>query len=175
MPDPAAGPPDATVLQGFLGKSDAEGVWRLYLTAALNEYVDVSEDEILHFEKLPDDGGTLLWVRSGLVLAHRRTVSTQVQAGFLGGAITRARIGATTTGTQALFPAQELFPPVCYTGTRLLCATDFGCAPPTVPSDTCQCVPQRSEVCVSMFGDCASDLVCGGRTGRFGPDPRRRG
>jgi hypothetical protein len=63
VPDPSQGPPNATVLRGFLGKSTTEGVWRLYLTAALDEYVEIPEADILHSRQLlaaasdEDEGG----------------------------------------------------------------------------------------------------------------------
>lgn len=92
VPDPAAGPPNTTVLHGFLGKSTQSGVWRLYLTEALDEYVEIPEDEILHTQQLPDDGGTLVWVPKTLALQHVSAQSQQVQADFLGGPITEAHL-----------------------------------------------------------------------------------
>ena len=35
-------------LRGWLGKGTVEGVWRIYLTPQLNEYVEVAENDILH-------------------------------------------------------------------------------------------------------------------------------
>src|SRR6516162_2510772 len=78
VPDPSQGPPNATVLRGFLGKSTHDGVWRLYLTSALDEYIEIPEADILHSRQLPDDQGTVVWVPKGLQLQHIRTQAQQV-------------------------------------------------------------------------------------------------
>jgi hypothetical protein len=62
VPDPSAGPPDTTVLHGYVGKSTRPNSWRLYLDATLASYVEVSEGDILHHKEIADDGGTLVWV-----------------------------------------------------------------------------------------------------------------
>ena len=54
VPDPSAGPPDTTVLHGYVGKSTRPNWWRLYLDATLASYVEVSEDDILHHRQLAD-------------------------------------------------------------------------------------------------------------------------
>lgn len=81
VPNPAQGPPNATVLRGFLGKSATEGVWRLYLSAALDEYVEIPEADILHSRQLADDQGNVVWVPKDLQLQHIRTQAPQDQAG----------------------------------------------------------------------------------------------
>src|SRR2546427_304265 len=73
VPDPSQGPPNATVLQGFLGKSPTNGVWRLYLSSALDEYVEIPEEDILHTQELPDGQGTLVWVPTSLNVQHVKT------------------------------------------------------------------------------------------------------
>jgi hypothetical protein len=85
--DPAVGPPSAAVLTGYLGKSSTPDSWRLYLNRALDRYVDIPANQILHSTELPNDGGTRVWVPRSLKLDYVRTVSAQVQAGFLQGSI----------------------------------------------------------------------------------------
>lgn len=86
VPDPGS-LADVVMLHGYLGKSAAEGSWRLYLTPALDEYVEVPEDKILHHRKLSEDRGTMVWVPRGLALQHRQVRSEEVQAEFLAGPI----------------------------------------------------------------------------------------
>src|ERR1700736_1812143 len=66
VPDPAT-PPDVILLAGLLGRSDRTGYVRLYLTPLLNEYVEISEKDVLHHQKIPPAlnplGGTLVWIR----------------------------------------------------------------------------------------------------------------
>ena len=64
VPDPSAAPEDAVVLSGFLGRSPAEGHWRIYGSPDLGGWVEVDEADILHSQPLPPDeaplGGTVL-------------------------------------------------------------------------------------------------------------------
>jgi hypothetical protein len=85
-PDPGS-LPDVTVLHGYLGKSAVKGAWRLYLTPALDAYVEIPEDKILHHRRLSEDQGTIVWVPRGLGLEHRQVKSEEVQAEFLAGPI----------------------------------------------------------------------------------------
>lgn len=96
VPDPSQGPPNAAVLQGYLGKGTTERVWRLYLTPDLAAYVELPEDEILHSEKQPDDG-TFVWVRKELRLTVHRLQAAQVQADFLSGPVADARLDPAVT------------------------------------------------------------------------------
>ncbi len=95
--DPGMGPPDATVLHGFVGKSTRANCWRLYLDVTLASYTEVSEDDILHHRQIPDDdgGGTLIWVPKSLNLKVTRVSSTTIQAEFLSGAIAAGRMRPT--------------------------------------------------------------------------------
>jgi hypothetical protein len=92
VPDPGAGPTSAVVLQGFLGRGTKEGGWRLYLSASLDEYVELQEADILYTRKLPDDQGTLVWVPKSLRLQYVRVQSEQVEAEFLSGPIAEANL-----------------------------------------------------------------------------------
>jgi len=91
VPDPAA-PPDVIMLAGWMGKSHRAGYVRLYLTPLLNEYVEISEKDVLHHQPYPPAmnplGGTYVWVRREANLQHTQTATQQVQAQFLQGGIT---------------------------------------------------------------------------------------
>lgn len=90
LPDPAAGPPEVTVLTGYFGKSPTPNHQRLYLSRSLDRYVDIPGDQILHTAPRPDDDGTRVWVPRSLNLNYIRTVSARVQAAFLQGSIMRS-------------------------------------------------------------------------------------
>jgi hypothetical protein len=91
VPDPAAHEP-AVQLTGWLGKSTRGGVWRLYLTPQLDEYVQFPETAVVHSEQLDVSqsaaGGTMVWLKAGTSLDHTQVVSKTVQADFLSGDIT---------------------------------------------------------------------------------------
>ena len=95
VPDPSEGPPDTTVLHGYVGKSTTADSWRLYLDHALTSYVEVAEGDILHHRQAADDGGTLIWVPKSLELKVTRVSSTTIQAEFLSGAIAAGRMQPT--------------------------------------------------------------------------------
>jgi hypothetical protein len=90
VPDPAT-LPDVIMVVGFLGKSNRAGHVRLYLTPLLNEYLEISENDVLHRQAAPPElnplGGTLAWVRREANLLHTRTAAQQVQTQFLQGSI----------------------------------------------------------------------------------------
>lgn len=94
-PDPEAGPPNTSVLHGYVGKSTTPNSWRLYLDATLASYVELAEGDILHHKELADEGGTLVWVPKSLELKVTRVSSTTIQAEFLSGAIAAGRMRAT--------------------------------------------------------------------------------
>lgn len=93
-------PEPTTVLQGFLGRGPAAGRWRLYLSAALDDYVEIPEDAILATETLPDNQGNQVWVRAGTSLVRHTTTTRSVQAEFLSGGIS-ARAAAAAQRDQA--------------------------------------------------------------------------
>jgi len=91
MPD-LAQPPPAAMLKGFLGASDQEGYWRLYFTPEMVSYAEFPEEDVLRSQKLDADrspplGGTLVWFKRNARLQITRTVTQEVQAGFLQGDI----------------------------------------------------------------------------------------
>lgn len=155
MADPTQGPPGTTVLTGFLGKSPNEGKWRLYLDPGLTEYVEVPEADIKHSETLPDASGTSIWVLSTTPLTHVRTQTQDVQAEFLGGAITDELLAVQPGPAPAEGPVGPGGPvpiPPTVTGgclSRLRCPTFVDC-----PSVQIFCPPSRA-VCASRI-ECPS-------------------
>lgn len=92
VPDPATST-DVISLAGYLGKSARKGVWRLYLTLELNEYLEIAEDDIVHTQPRASDdpsGGTVVWIKRNATLQRTRTESRQAQAEFLQGDISAA-------------------------------------------------------------------------------------
>src|SRR5579884_3798792 len=82
IPDPAQVPPDVTTLDGFLGKSTTPSHWRLYLTAKLDEYVEIATEDIVSREALVGEkhplGGTRLWIKREAKLQYRRIESREI-------------------------------------------------------------------------------------------------
>ncbi len=70
----------------FLGNSDREGYYRLYLTEQLNRYAEFPKDATLDAERFPS-GRIVVWLRNGTKVVE--TVSRDVAADFLTGAIQR--------------------------------------------------------------------------------------
>jgi hypothetical protein len=101
VPDPKAGPPNTTMLHGYVGKCATGNGWRLYLDATLASYVEVTEGDILHHQELADNGGTLVWVPKSLQLTITTVSSTSIQAEFLSGAIAAGRMQPTATANMA--------------------------------------------------------------------------
>jgi hypothetical protein len=84
VPDPSQGPPNTTVLAGYLGRGTEEGVWRLYLTPELDEFVEILEDTILHRQSLPDGRNTQIWVHNDLEVRYVRSEVERIPASQLG-------------------------------------------------------------------------------------------
>jgi hypothetical protein len=65
--DPAQ-PPDLNPVQGFIGRSDDDTLTRVYRDAAMNVWIDIPTEQILHQEHqvapnpLTDDGADVVWV-----------------------------------------------------------------------------------------------------------------
>lgn len=131
VPDPNEGPPNSTVLHVFVGKSTRTNRWRLYLDANLASYVEVGEDDILHHTRLPDEGGTLVWLPKSLKLEVTTVTSTSVQAEFLSGLIAAGRMGPTAQvrgGLAALaVPAPTLTCPSVYINCTTVGCRTVGC------------------------------------------------
>jgi hypothetical protein len=161
VPDPSAGPPDATVLHGYLGKSTTANCWRLYLDAALTSYVEVSADDILHHTQIADDGGTVVWVPKSLELTVTKVSSTTIQAEFLSGAIAAGRMQPTASAKSAFagdFARARGFQsiPVHQCVSNILgcpsdaCPTWNNCPPPPTVTDWCR--PSEFAPLCGLFG-----------------------
>jgi len=151
VPDPNGGPPDSTVLHGYLGKSTRPETWRLYLDATLGAYVELPEGEILHHQALPDDAGTLVWLPRALELEVTKVSSTTIQAEFLSGVIAAGRMkGAAqpTAGSNARIVASVGCPSI-FTAciSRILACPSDGCPTwsncPPDPTETGWCGPSQ--------------------------------
>jgi hypothetical protein len=117
MPDP--GNPQPTIqLIGWLGQGTDEGLWRLYLTPQLDEYVEFSADSVVHTQPLQKEqsalGGSTVWLKAGTALNHTQVVQRQVQADFLSGGITSGFL----TGSTSSLPAAGRKPVVAPGNTR---------------------------------------------------------
>lgn len=83
VPDPSQGPPNTTVLAGYLGRGTDARDCRLYLTPDLTERLEFAVEDILHRESLPDDS-TQIWVRSDLNVRYVRSQVQQLPASQIG-------------------------------------------------------------------------------------------
>jgi len=156
VPDASAGPPDSTVLHGYLGKSTRDKSWRLYLDATLASYVEVSEEDILHHSEIADDGGTLVWVPKSLELKVTMVSSTTIQAEFLSGAISAGRMQPTA---QANVSARAAVPSVGCPSilnnctTRILPCPSDGCTTwSNCPTETGWCRPSEFRPLCTLLG-----------------------
>ncbi len=109
IPDPSE-IPDVRVLIGFLGKSTRDKYWRLYLNPNLDDYVEFSEDDVVHSHSLDADanrlGGAVVWVKRAANLQRTRTTSREAQSDFLQGAIAaRAARKTLAPGVASAFAA----------------------------------------------------------------------
>jgi hypothetical protein len=93
VPNPIA-PPNLVSLTGVLGRSDQDGVHRLYLTRQLNAYVEFEQSAVVHSTAIgePESGfrATTVWLKTGTPLQLTRITTRQVQADFLSGGLTDA-------------------------------------------------------------------------------------
>jgi hypothetical protein len=153
VPDPG-NPEPTTQLSGWLGKGTKEGMWRLYLTPQLDEYVQFPESDVLHTQPVGTDvsplGGTMVWLKAGAPLEHMQILRRQVQADFLSGGITSGYMAGTAPTYGRAGTAKPL-PPGNTRGYQ--CSIN-----PHIPA--CQL---RTEVC----GFQTVDIGCG--TGAFCP------
>lgn len=149
--DPA-NPPNAVLLQGFVGASDAEDHVRVYTDPSLASYVDVPAASILHSERLPAEqsplGGSLLWVDRSAQLRPPATAAPQAAAAdFLRGPI-QAALGP------AAAPEAGAIRPTLFTqlgcGSLGIACTVVECPRPTTAATLCtqvQCPPTSDFTC----------------------------
>jgi hypothetical protein len=159
VPDPGQGPPNATVLEGYLGKSTDAGRWRLYLTPQLDQWVELEDGDILHSEKLADEQGSRVWVRQGVELTHVQANAQRVQAEFLAGPIA----GAAAAGPTAPVTPQPITQTLATTCTQIRCPTIGACPSVFVaqcPTFTRPCASQLIIRCpTTPLGGCPPQTV----------------
>ena len=156
--DPKA-PPDALLLSGFVGASSEEGFTRLYLTATLEDYVEIPKDQ-------SPMGGTLLWIKSDAELIHGKVGPNRLKAKFLEGRIQQEFVRAQAAGA-----AGGPLPP------RTLpdgpgCPTQFGPQCPTLAPGFCPShvpigCPTNPAICTHAGLQCHTHQF---ECTRFGPN-----
>jgi hypothetical protein len=171
VPDPSKPPERTTKMFGFPGSSPTSGSTRLWLDVDLTSYADIPDEAILYSRVLPDDEGTLLWVRADAPITYESVSSHQAQAEFLTGAITATHLGA-AAGAETAYPMQTfigcprptLYPPCGYT-------IFPGCPPPPTLSPTIlpcckpytispvQCRPSILTRCPSTLTICPTQTI----------------
>jgi hypothetical protein len=154
-------------LTGWVGKSTKEGFWRLYLTPQLNEYLEFSDQDVMHTQSLQAEqsplGGTTVWFRPGTIMRHCRLAARQVQVDFLSGAITSGFMSGTVAS----------FPPAATRQQAAVGTAGYQCsANPHIPvcqSNFFQCITQAcsgtaactGELCPTNQGICAITQIVG--------------
>lgn len=95
--------PNVAMLSGFLGKSNRNGFWRLYLTPELNNYVEFSEEDVMHSKPINTKesplGGTFVWIKKDAEILHTHSMANKNQTEFLTGDVTNTFLGGTVTTT----------------------------------------------------------------------------
>jgi hypothetical protein len=94
--------PGAVPLHGRVVRGEKEGSYRLYPTAALDQYVEFQDADVL-FAKLDDNVGTV-WLKPQARLRHVRTTTLDAQALMLAGEIIDGALsaGAAAAGTSPI-------------------------------------------------------------------------
>jgi hypothetical protein len=141
--DPA-NPPNAAVVQGYVGRSDADDHIRVYADPSLQSYVDIPADAVLHSERLPAEqsplGGSVVWVDANAPLRQPApTPPAATAADFLRGSI-QDDLGATAVNVpQTIHPTlwTQLCTHTIATVCTQLCPTriDHGC--PSTAATVC--------------------------------------
>jgi hypothetical protein len=91
LPDPSNVAP-GTRFVGFLGKSNRDGYWRLYLSPALDDYLEIAASDVISAYKIDGAisplGGTVLSVKPEAQVVRMRVDATEARNAFLKGQIT---------------------------------------------------------------------------------------
>jgi hypothetical protein len=151
IPDPTSAQ-GATLLTGFVGKSDAEGRLRIYPDIGFGWWYDVAEADVLHSVPLSPEssplGGSHVWIKAGADVKTGPSAQAQQPAAGAGAAAFAARPGGTVP-----FSIQ----PTC----GIACTVAPELCPPTVSAQTCpqtQCPTMIGCTCPSgdctFFGNC---------------------
>ncbi len=146
----------ATLLTGFVGKSDADGRIRIYPDIGFGYWYDVAEADVLHSVPLSQEssplGGSHVWVKAGADIKTGPSAQQQQQPGAGGGGA--AAFAARAGGAQPTppFSVQPTCGIAC-TASPQLC--------PTISANTCvatQCPTMIGCTCPSgdctFFGNC---------------------
>lgn len=147
--------PGARLVSGYVGKSDREGRWRIYLNLEFSEYLEVSKEDVLHSERLAEEtsaSGTWVWVKEDARVEHVRTRPKQARAEFLRGDIASAFLGD-AAGRGFGISSTIVFLPRTFTVTE--CAT----CPTGDGSHTC--VPAVCTLATSCLTTVPTDPGCG--------------
>jgi hypothetical protein len=157
--DPKA-PPDALLLSGFLGASSEDDHTRLYLTATLDDYVEIPSDAILHTQEIPKDqsplGGTLLWIKKDAELIHGKVGPNRTKAKFLEGRIQQEFVKAQAAGGPVALAVTIQQP----------CPTQFGHPCPTLLPAAC---PTHHPPCTVTGPACPTHVSPCTHAGPFCP------
>ena len=102
---------NATLLVGYIGKTDKDNSVRLYFNLNFDEFVDIPRDSILHAANASEDvlpfGGTYLWVKKDEHITHIRIESTKQQAKFLQGSISKGLVGPSPAPPSSMIRDRE--------------------------------------------------------------------
>jgi hypothetical protein len=75
--------PPAVEYQGFLGHSEKEGYWRLYLTRALDDYLEIADSDIVDRKPRSDrdpEAGSCIWIKATAIITRGPVYRVPVQA-----------------------------------------------------------------------------------------------
>jgi hypothetical protein len=141
VPNPSQHEP-SVMFVGFVGEGAQPGIWRLYLGPELSDYVEFSDQDVVHTDPISADesslGGSRVWLRSGTNVRYTHITSQQVQADFLQGAITSTFMGGSAPALQGR---------AARAASGVACTRNYVCSTnPHIP--VCQ---ERTENCGSAF------------------------
>lgn len=165
IPNPGQQQPTVQ-LTGWLGKSGEEGTWNLYLSPALDEYVQFSENDVVHSQQLTGEtaplGGTSVWLKTDAPLKHVQVTTQQMQAGFLSGSITSGNLSSAAASLPASQPGAIV--PLIGAGTKF--CTSVGALKNLCPHPSqirgALCGPNLTAVvnCISGTGEiCGTGII----------------
>jgi hypothetical protein len=161
---PESGKQQPTVqFTGWLGKGEEEGTWNLYLSPELDEYVQFSENDVVHSQPLTAEtaplGGTSVWLKTDALLKHVQVTTHQMQAGFLSGSITSGNLSSAAPSLPGATAQIATIIANSIDARRLLCprpGTGGVLCSPTAPN----CVSGPGPVCASGIIGCGPSQVC---------------
>ena len=137
-------------VRGWLGHSNMDAKWRLYLSQDFDEYVEFDAADVVDSRPVTENvdlAGSVVWLRKGAVVQYTEISTRQIQADFLQGGITDGYLaGAAGASSQgfARFPSP----------TGVWCTRNYVCSTnPHIPA----CAP-RTYRCGTLdwSGSCQS-------------------